>query len=95
MERKNLSSIITVFMIIGRSGRLKIQSPTEQASSENIGRGRSKQIPGAGKEKVITCKAISLLLISLLLECYVKSVYITFVVISHLFQSTHMICFRL
>ncbi|KAM9483374.1 protein CFAP20DC [Clarias gariepinus] len=39
----------------GRSGRLKIQSPTEQASSENIGRGRSKQIPGAGKEKVITC----------------------------------------
>lgn len=54
----NESSIISVFMIIGRSGRLKAQPPADQASSERTGSGRPKQIYNAGKERKVTRKDI-------------------------------------
>lgn len=52
----NESCIITVFMIIGRSGRLKAQPPAEQASSERIESRRPKQISNAGKERIFARK---------------------------------------
>lgn len=41
-------------MIIGRSGRLKKQSPAEQASSERTRSGRPKQIHNAEKKSIVT-----------------------------------------